>query len=103
MVGLVRPRPVAVDYPPFPENYFTAQNRAILEEYRVWVDSSRKRQTQPPEFPQQLMLKALDNTWHDSAEAVIDNWIGKVYQLTHIDRRKPFRDDINPDDPLGLG
>ena len=45
-------------------------------------------------------MPELDNTWHDSAEAVINNWIGKVYQLTDIDRRKPFRDGIDPDNPL---
>ena len=44
----------------------------------------------------------LDNTWHDTAEAVINNWIGKVYQVTNNDRQKPFQDGVNPDDPLGL-
>ncbi|EHQ53810.1 homoserine O-succinyltransferase, partial [Ectothiorhodospira sp. PHS-1] len=36
-----------------------------------------------------------------TAEAVINNWMGNVYQYTHIDRKKPFRDEVDPDDPLG--
>ena len=90
------------DYPVFPDNYFTLQNKAIFEEYRDRVDAARKQAVKPPEFPEKLILGALDNTWHDSAEAVINNWIGKVYQITHIDRRIPFRDAIDPDNPLAL-
>ena len=42
------------------------------------------------------------NRWHDTAEAVIDNWVGKVYQLTSHDRKLSFQPGINPNDPLGL-
>ena len=90
------------DYPPMPENYFTPQSAAILEEYREWVVAACRAGREAPEFPEDLIVPTLDNTWHDSAEAVINNWIGKAYQLTHIDRRKPFRDGINPDDPLNM-
>lgn len=90
------------DYPPFPENYFSMQAQAILEEYREHVMSARNKGAPGPEFPEALITATLDNTWHDSAEAVVDNWIGKVYQLTHLDRKKPFQDTIDPDDPLGL-
>jgi homoserine O-succinyltransferase len=45
---------------------------------------------------------SLHNTWHDTAEAVIDNWIGKVYQVTHHHRKLPFKEGIDPEDPLGL-
>jgi homoserine O-succinyltransferase len=55
-----------------------------------------------PELPESLLLGRLDNTWHDSAEAVINNWIGKVYQITDHDRRRPFQPQIDPEDPLGL-
>lgn len=89
-------------YPPMPENYFSLQSTAILEEYEEWTIVACKSDKRPAEFPEDLILPALDNTWHDSAEAVINNWIGKVYQITHIDRRKPFREGIDPKDPLGL-
>ena len=70
-------------YPPFPGNYFTVQTKAILNEYRERVSASRKNRGEPPLFPEKLIGHSLDNTWHDSAEAVLNNWIGNVYQLTY--------------------
>ncbi len=90
------------EYPPIPENYLRQRSEAILEEYRDAVFAHGKEIASLPEFPEDMIVPTLDNTWHDTAEAVINNWIGKVYQVTHIDRLKPFRDDINPKDPLGL-
>ncbi|MGI9229537.1 MAG: homoserine O-succinyltransferase MetA [Gammaproteobacteria bacterium] len=89
------------NYPPFPENYLGLRSKAILDEFRQRVQQARAAGSAMPDFPEHLIVPDLDNTWHDSAEAVLDNWIGKVYQLTHLDRKRPFRDDINPDDPLG--
>jgi homoserine O-succinyltransferase/O-acetyltransferase len=83
-------------YPPQPENYFSELNCAILEEYRVRVILAKNKGNNAPEFPEHLLIPTLDNTWHDSAEAVINNWMGKVYQLTDIDRHKPFSDGIDP-------
>ena len=90
------------DYPPFPENYFTLQSQAILEEHRQRVIDALDRGTPVPALPESLVAQRLDNTWHDTAEAVINNWIGKVYQLTNIDRRLPFQQGVDPGDPLGL-
>ncbi|MCK5431747.1 MAG: homoserine O-succinyltransferase, partial [Gammaproteobacteria bacterium] len=90
------------DYPPIPENYFSLRSRAILDEYSEKIIRARNNNENPPGFPEDLIVPMLDNTWHDSAEAVINNWIGKVYQLTHIERRKPFNDSVDPSDPLGL-
>ena len=70
-------------YPPFPENYFTLQTRAILDEYRKRVVVARDKGLELPPFPEQLISPSLDNTWHDSAEAVINNWIGQVYRSIH--------------------
>jgi homoserine O-succinyltransferase/O-acetyltransferase len=89
-------------YPPLPENYFSLRTKAIFEEYRERILASRENGTDTPEFPEALIAASLDNTWHDSGEAVINNWIGKVYQLTHIDRRIPFREGIDPANPLNL-
>ncbi len=90
------------DYPPMPENYFSLQSRAILEEYSEKIIFARNNNQNPPDFPEDLISALVDNTWHDSAEAVINNWIGKVYQLTDIDRCKPFNGSVDPVDPLGL-
>jgi homoserine O-succinyltransferase/O-acetyltransferase len=35
-------------------------------------------------------------------QAIINNWLGLVYQLTNLDRRKQFMDGVDPHDPLGL-
>jgi homoserine O-succinyltransferase len=55
-----------------------------------------------PDLPETLIAANLDNTWHDTAEAVVDNWIGKVYRLTALDRKQPFKAGVDPADPLGL-
>lgn len=56
----------------------------------------------PPELPEARIAAALDNTWRDTAEGVIGNWMGLIYRVTHNDRRIPFMDGIDPTDPLGL-
>ncbi|MFL6647963.1 MAG: homoserine O-succinyltransferase [Sulfurifustaceae bacterium] len=88
------------DYPPFVENYFSQQACAILDEHRERVVAARARGKAVVDLPESLIT--LDNTWHDTAEAVMNNWIGKVYQITNIDRRLPFAAGIDPTDPLGL-
>ena len=90
------------DYPPFPVDYFGIQERALLNEHRLRVDAARVRGDKIPAFPEQLVVQRLDNTWHDTAEAVVGNWMGLIYQVTHNDRRIPFMEGVNPEDPLGL-
>lgn len=90
------------DYPPFPANYLRTQEQSLLREYRGNLDRVLAAGGGHPEFPEALVAARLDNTWHDTAEAVLGNWVGLVYQVTHSDRRKPFMDGIDPADPLGL-
>ena len=90
------------DYPPFPEHYFTLQTQAILDEYRHQVLAAKQKGNTIPAFPEPLILQRLDNTWHDTAEAVINNWIGIVYQITNSDRKLPFMEGVDPNDPLGM-
>jgi len=51
-------------------------------------------------FPEESVLEHIDNTWNDTAKAVFNNWLGKIYQLTHQDRRLPFMSGIDPNNPL---
>lgn len=90
------------DYPPFPENYFDRQIQAICNEYRDQLFAARKKNAPLPDFPEALIAARLDNTWHDTAEAVINNWMGKVYQVTNYDRKLPFLRGVDVNDPLGL-
>jgi homoserine O-succinyltransferase len=91
------------DYPPFPDNYFGLQAGAILDEHRDRVIRALAQGRQPPELPERLITASLHNTWHDTAEGVIGNWMGLIYQITHIDRCQTFMAGIDPRDPLGLG
>ena len=88
------------DYPVFPENYFSVQAQAILTEYRELLEQHKQRGDGLPEFPEHLLISMIDNTWHDTAEAVVENWVGKVYQLTSMDRKTPFMPGIDIRDPL---
>lgn len=93
---------VRADYPPYPENYFDEKAKQILLHYEGLVKKAKKDQQTLPEFPEKSILSLLDNTWRDTAKGVFNNWLGKVYQITNQDRRKPFMEDIDPDNPLGL-
>ncbi|HHH40350.1 MAG TPA: homoserine O-succinyltransferase [Sedimenticola sp.] len=89
-------------YPPFPAHFFPLREKAILGEYRVRLQHAMEEGLELPEFPERLVAGRLDNTWHDTAEGIVANWIGLVYQITHRDRRLPFMEGIDPDNPLGL-
>ena len=89
-------------YPPFPENYFSARNHAILTEYRQRLETAGRNGLAVPAFPDALLMRELDNAWRDTAHAVVGNWMGLVYQTTHRDRRRQYMDGVDPDDPLGL-
>lgn len=90
------------DYPPFPDGYFTPTQQAILDEYGERLISAMDLGAPLPDFPEYLLGNQLKNTWHDTAEAVVANWMGMVYQLTHPDRKRPFMEWVDPQDPLGL-
>lgn len=90
------------DYPPLLDNYFSVQTAAILGEFRERLIHAKASGAALPIFPEALIISRLDNTWHDTAEAVINNWLGKVYQITNLDRRYPFMEGVDPHDPLGL-
>ncbi|GAB4430357.1 MAG: homoserine O-succinyltransferase [Anaerolineae bacterium] len=90
------------DYPPHPDNYFTPEAIEIVEEYRQIVQNALKNGTPIPDFPEQKIEPYLDNTWRDTGKSIFNNWLGLVYQLTNVDRKLPFVDGIDPDDPLGL-
>ena len=93
---------VRKDYPPFPENYFGHHAQAVFNEYRYKVEQALKHNQDIGEFPEALVINSLDNTWHDTADKVLGNWMGLIYQITNNDRRKPFMDGVDPDNPLGL-
>ena len=89
-------------YPPYPEHYFAAGARALLDRHRGEVLEAGTRAAAPPTFPDDELQPWLDNTWTDTGKAMFNNWLGLVYQLTDTDRHKPFMAGVDPADPLGL-
>ena len=89
-------------YPPMPDNYFSQFSGAIFREYRYRVVESRQSRSKPPAFPEHLVLDRLNNTWQDTASAVVGTWVGLIYQYTNVDRCKPFMDGVDSNNPLGL-
>ena len=90
------------DYPPFPENIFDITSQALFDEYQDLIKQSMVLKETMPVFPEDIILPRVQNTWHDSGLAVIGNWMGLVYQITHTDRKLPFMDGLDPQNPLGL-
>jgi len=90
------------DYPPFPEHYFNAEAQRILQAYAEHVKAAKVAGEPIERMPEAQIIDQLDITWRDSAKAVFNNWLGKVYQITNEDRRLPFMDGIDPENPLGL-
>ena len=73
-----------------------------MREFRTRMRAAKQSGSAAPKFPEALIVPGLENTWHDTAEAVVGNWIGLIYQVTHSDRRKPFMDQIDARNPLSL-
>ncbi len=85
------------DYPPFPEHYFNDRAKEIAAAFKNDVLEGKSG-----EFPEETIHGLLDNTWADSARSAVGSWVGLVYQVTNVDRKKPFMDGIDPNNPLGL-
>ena len=90
------------DQPPYPDNYFPVEVREIADKYLEHAQLAIEQGEALPDFPEDAMLHYLDNTWGDTAKAIFNNWLGAVYQVTNVDRNKPFAEGIDPDNPLGI-
>ena len=85
------------DRPPLPENYIDDKARDLARQLLdATNDPARVAEIEAAIEP------LLDNTWGDTAKAIFNNWLGLIYRLTDLDRRRPFMPGIDPEDPLGL-
>lgn len=91
-----------IDQPPFPENYFLLEAREIADRYLQQARLALENGEDLPEFPEDDILPYIDNTWGDTGKAIFNNWMGAVYQVTNVVRKKPFADGVDPDNPLGI-
>jgi homoserine O-succinyltransferase/O-acetyltransferase len=90
------------DLPPYPERYLLPEAQAIADAYIASAEVARRAGKAIPEFPEDMILPYLDNTWNDTGKAIFNNWLGLVYRLTHVDRDKLFMPGVDPENPLGL-
>ena len=88
--------------PRYPEHYFSAEAERIAREYFHKAERASGRGEELPPFPDAELEPLMDNTWGDTGKAIVNNWLGLVYKLTNLDRRKQYMDGVDPDDPLGL-
>jgi len=83
--------------PRVPENFFTKEGEDIANAYVEAIASGAA-----PDFPEAELTPHCDNTWGDTGKAIVNNWLGLVYQLTNLDRHQQFMPGVDPDDPLQL-
>lgn len=90
------------DPPPFPENYFTPSGQEIAADFVERAVNAKSRDEPMPAFPEGELLPHFDNTWGDTGKAIVNNWLGLVYQLTNLDRKQQFMPGVDASDPLML-
>ena len=86
--------------PRVPDNYFTIEGEEIAAAHFAATVEAKANGTTPPEFPEAELLQYADNTWGDTGKAIVNNWLGLVYQLTNLDRREQFMPGVDPKNPL---
>ena len=88
--------------PRVPENYFTAAGQALAEAHIDAVVTALQDGAKPPDFPEAELLQYADNTWGDTGKAIVNNWLGLVYQLTNLDRHEQFMPGVDANNPLDV-
>lgn len=91
------------DRPPrIPENYLSAEGEDLAREVIEAAVATRTGRKPAAAFPEDELLAHADNTWGDTGRAIVNNWLGLVYQFTNMDRKKQFMEGVDPEDPLQL-
>jgi homoserine O-succinyltransferase len=88
--------------PPYPEHYFSAEAIEIAANFVEQAEKAMIAGDAFPEFPEKDLKPYVDNTWGDTGKAIVNNWLGLVYQLTSLDRKSQFMPGVDRDDPLQL-
>lgn len=90
------------EYPPYPQHYFPAEAMTIAEAFRDEVMACQGNFQSLRTFPETELTAHVDITWSDTGKAIVNNWLGLIYQVAHKSRGKVFMDGIDPEQPLGL-
>ena len=86
--------------PSFPRHYFSDGAARIADRFVRESEQALREDRLLPDFLEPEITSELDNTWGDTAKAIVANWLGLVYQLTNLNRRKQYMDGVDPNDPL---
>ncbi|HCU99295.1 MAG TPA: homoserine O-succinyltransferase [Chloroflexi bacterium] len=89
-------------YPVVPSNYFSEDAVGIIEQYKDSVMSAKSTDKLLPQFPESELQMHIHNTWREAGKSIFNNWLGLIYQLTDLDRKVPFLNDVDPNNPLGI-
>jgi len=85
--------------PPLPAHYFHGEAAQLARQLHQQLESAEQADL---DLLEKRLESLLDNTWGDTAKAVVNNWLGLVYQVTNLDRTKQFMQGIDPNDPLQM-
>ena len=88
--------------PPVPEFYFSDEAEKIASDFLKLAVTAQAAGMPLPDTLEKELEPLLDNTWGDTAKALVNNWLGLVYQLTNLDRTRQFMESVDPQDPLGI-
>jgi len=88
--------------PPLPENYFSGNAVHLALDALEAAKRARETGGTYVDTLEADVEGLLDNTWGDTAKAIVNNWLGLVYGVTNLDRKKQFMPGVDPDDPLSL-
>jgi homoserine O-succinyltransferase len=88
--------------PPYPEHYFSRDSAQAANRFVQEAERALREDKPLPDFLEREIEPGLDNTWGDTAKAIIANWLGLVYQLTNLDRREQYMAGVDPANPLNI-
>jgi homoserine O-succinyltransferase len=89
--------------PPYPEHYFTPAAAVVAGRYVSEAERALREDRALPDYLEREIEPQLENTWGDTAKAIVANWLGLVYQLTNLDRSRQYMEGVDPHDPLNIG
>jgi homoserine O-succinyltransferase len=88
--------------PLFPENYFSDKAIEVARNFILACTEASRVGDPLPDFPETELTALVDNTWGDTGKAIVNNWLGLVYELTDLDRKSQFMPGVDPNDPLQI-
>ncbi len=91
---------VHTEFPYIPENYFLDQAKILVDQYKADAIACAGNFENLRPFPEEELTKLVDVTWTDTGKAIVNNWLGLVYQVAHKERGKVFMDGVDPASPL---